>query len=159
MAHSTPRSLRAGASRRARLDGAPTRMPVPPTPAVVDAVVRLAGLTAALTVKHVLADFVMQSNWMARGKEATSAWTAPLLAHVACHAALTLLVALAVRPTLWWLALVDLAVHATVDRGKALFALRVRWRMDQPQFWWLLGIDQGLHQLTNIGLATALILL
>ena len=126
--------------------------------AVAEAVALMAGLMAAFTVKHVLADFVLQSNWMARGKEAASAWFVPLMAHVACHAALTLLIALAVRPSLWWLALVDLAVHAAVDRGKALFALRVGWRMDQPQFWWLLGIDQGLHQLTNVGLATALVL-
>ena len=111
------------------------------------------------TVKHVIADFVLQANWMARGKEARSEWQAPLLAHVSCHAAMTLVIVLAVDPSLWWLALVDLAIHSAIDRGKALFALRVGWRIDQPQFWWLLGIDQGLHQLTNIGLATALVLL
>lgn len=133
--------------------------PLSSPPEVVEAVVPLAGLLVAFTVKHVLADFVLQSNWMARGKEAASAWAAPLLAHVACHAALTLLIVLAVKPDLWWLALADLAVHASIDRSKALFALRVRWRMDQPQFWWLLGVDQGLHQLTNIGLAIAVVLL
>ena len=134
-------------------------VPLSPAPVVMSTVVASATVLAAFTVKHVLADFVLQSNWMARGKEAASGWAAPLLVHVACHAGLTLLLVLAVRPDLWWLALADLVVHTAVDRSKALLALRVRWRMDQPQFWWLLGIDQGLHQLTNIGLATALVLL
>ena len=103
-------------------------VPLSPAPVVMSSVLALATVLAAFTVKHVLADFVLQSNWMARGKEAASGWAAPLLAHVACHAGLTLLLVLAVRPDLWWLALADLVVHTAVDRSKALFALRVRWR-------------------------------
>lgn len=117
-----------------------------------------AGIVCAFSVKHVLADFLLQSNWMARGKEARSGWAAPLFAHAVAHAGMTLLVVLALAPRAWWLAPVDLVVHAAIDRGKALVALRVRWRVDQPQFWWLVGVDQGLHQLTNVGLALALTL-
>ena len=38
-------------------------------------------LLAALTLKHFLADFVLQNRWMASGKEAPSGWALPL----ACH--------------------------------------------------------------------------
>lgn len=121
--------------------------------------VALAGVLAVFAVKHVLADFVLQPNWMARGKEARAGWAGPLLAHAAVHAAMTLAIALAVAPIAWWLFLVDFAVHAALDRAKALVALRVRWRPDQPRFWWLLGVDQGFHQLTHVALALALVLL
>ena len=134
-------------------------LPLSSAPAGLQATVTLTALMIAFTAKHVLADFVLQSNWMARGKEAQTEWSAPLLAHVSCHAGFTLLIVLAVEPCLWWLAIVDLVVHAALDRCKALVALRVGWRMNQPQFWWLLGIDQGLHQLTSIGIAATLVLL
>ncbi len=130
-----------------------------PTAPAASTAAGMAALLAVLTAKHVLADFVLQPNWMARGKEAPSGWAMPLLAHAATHAALTLTVVLAIAPRLWWLALADLAVHTGIDRGKALVALRARWRPDQPQFWWLLGVDQGLHQLTGVGLALAMVVL
>jgi hypothetical protein len=117
------------------------------------------GLVAALTVKHYLADFLLQTAWMVRGKEARTGWVAPLGLHLLCHAGLTLVVALAVKPALWWLALVDLAVHGLVDRAKALACRWGGWDPSRREFWWLLGLDQLLHQLTNIALAAAFVLL
>ncbi len=134
-------------------------LPAPHTPAANQALVALAVLSAVFAVKHVVADFLLQTNGMARGKERSTGWLLPLSAHVACHAALTLLILLAVAPHLWWLALVDFGVHLGIDRGKTTIAHRGVWRSDQPQFWWLLGLDQCLHQLTNIGLALAIMLL
>lgn len=128
-------------------------------PAANEALVALAALCAVFAVKHLAADFLLQTNGMARGKERPTGWLLPLSAHVACHAALTLLILLAVAPRLWWLSLVDVVVHLGVDRGKTLVAHRGAWRSDQPQFWWLLGFDQCLHQLTNVGLALAIMLL
>lgn len=128
-------------------------------PAAVAAVLAVTALSAAFAVKHLIADFVMQTNAMARGKERQGGWLAPLLAHVLCHVGLTLLILLAAAPRLWWLAGVDFAIHLTVDRCKTVIAHRGAWRMDQPQFWWLLGLDQCLHQLTNVGLAAAIVLL
>ncbi len=115
-------------------------------------------LMTAMAAKHFLADFVLQTDWMARGKERVDGWVLPLAAHAGIHALGTLLVALAVRPTLWWLALVDFLVHGLVDRGKALTSQRARWQVTDARFWWLLGFDQLLHQLTNIGLVAALLL-
>ncbi|GJD95616.1 DUF3307 domain-containing protein [Methylobacterium iners] len=115
-------------------------------------VTALAGLMAA---KHYLADFVLQTEWMARGKERSEHWLGPLCAHAACHAAFTLAIALLLVPRLWWLALVDFMIHFAVDRGKALVAQRTRLVPAQAGFWWLLGFDQLLHALTDLGLVTA----
>ncbi len=122
------------------------------------AVAATAGLAMVFALKHYVADFLLQTGPMARGKERLQGWFWPLLAHASCHAALTLLISLAVAPRLWWLAFIDLAVHLAIDHGKTSLARWGQWKTDQAQFWWLLGFDQLLHQLTNIGLAAALIL-
>lgn len=128
-------------------------------PAAIEAVAAVTALSAAFAVKHLVADFLMQTSAMARGKERVAGWLLPLLAHVLCHGVLTLLIVLAVAPRLWWLAVVECVVHLAVDRCKTILARRGGWRPDQPQFWWLLGLDQCLHQLTNIALAGAIVLL
>lgn len=113
---------------------------------------------SVMAAKHVAADFLLQTDWMARGKDRVDGWALPLAAHAGVHALGTLAVALVARPSLWWLALVDFAIHGLIDRGKALVSHRTRWQVTDARFWWLLGFDQFLHQLTNIGLAAALLL-
>ncbi|GJE58345.1 DUF3307 domain-containing protein [Methylobacterium trifolii] len=115
----------------------------------------MALLAGTMLAKHYVADFLLQTDWMARGKERATGWLGPLCAHVACHAASTLCVALVVAPHLWWLALVDFAIHACVDWGKSRLARRGGWGPAQVRFWWLLGFDQMLHGLTDIGLVAA----
>lgn len=115
-------------------------------------------LLLVITLKHYVADFPLQTSWIARGKERREGWFAPLAVHVLCHAVLMLAIALAVAPRLWWLALADLVVHATIDRTKSLTGLWGGWNVDQAQYWWLMGFDQFLHQTTNIVWAAALIL-
>lgn len=115
-------------------------------------------LVAVFAVKHVVADFVLQTNWIARGKERVDGWTLPLLAHVGLHGAFTLALMLAVKPAMWWLALADLGIHAVIDRGKSLVSHWGGWTPGNEKFWWLLGLDQGLHQLTNVGLVAAVTL-
>jgi Protein of unknown function (DUF3307) len=112
-------------------------------------------LLSVFALKHFIADFLLQTNWIARGKERVVGWFAPLAVHVLCHAVLTLAIALAIAPHLWWLALVDLIVHAAIDRGKSLTGHWGGWEFSQGAYWWLMGFDQFLHQLTNIALAAA----
>ena len=133
-------------------------LPDTATPAAVQAIASMAMLCVVFAVKHVVADFLLQTKAMVRGKERRTGWLMPLLAHVVCHAVLTLLIVLAFVPRLWWLAIVDFVVHLVIDRGKTLIGLERGWSPDQTPFWWLLGLDQCGHQLTNIGLATALLL-
>jgi len=109
----------------------------------------VAGLFAAFTVKHLLADYVLQTAAMVRGKEAKSHWLRPLSAHAAIHGAGTLLLVLAVGPAFWWLAPVDVAVHGAIDRTKSIIGGYGRWLPEEPRFWWLHGADQALHHLTH----------
>jgi hypothetical protein len=44
-----------------------------------------AALSAAFVVKQFLADFPLQSNWMARGKERANGYLGPLFAHAGVH--------------------------------------------------------------------------
>ena len=126
---------------------------------VFRAVAMVTGLSAAFAIKHYLADFLFQTNWMARGKEGRVGWGVPLLAHCLCHAAVTLAIIVVIAAHLWWLTFVDFGIHLAADRGKSLLAQSAALKPDQPQFWWLLGLDQLVHQLTNIGLAAAIVLL
>lgn len=112
-------------------------------------------LACTMIVKHYVADFVLQTDWMAHGKEQERGWLLPLVAHVSCHALATLLVALVVAPHLWWLCLVDFTIHISIDRAKTLVGRVGRWNPGQVQFWWLLGFDQMLHGLTDIALVAA----
>jgi hypothetical protein len=116
-------------------------------------------LLLVLALKHFVADFLLQTHWIALGKEGRDGWFRPLAIHVLGHAGLTLLIALVVAPRLWWLALVDLVIHASVDRGKALIGHRCGWDVTKTKYWWLLGFDQFLHQCTNVALAAAFFLL
>jgi hypothetical protein len=116
-------------------------------------------LAAVFSVKHFLADFVLQTRWIALGKDCRTDWVRPLLAHVTIHAGLALVIILVVTPRLWWLALIDFVVHFGVDRGKTVLGRSGRWSPDDARYWWLFGFDQLLHQLTNIGLAFGLTVL
>ena len=118
----------------------------------------LAALSVAFALKHYAADFVFQTNWMAHGKERMQGWVLPMLSHAGCHAAMTLALVLFVAPALWWLALIDFAVHVAVDRSKTAVSHWGKWQPSDKHFWWLLGFDQFLHQVTNIVLATIIVL-
>ena len=119
-------------------------------------VVPVAPLTfwfVALAVKHVLADFVLQPEWMALGKERATGWAKPLVLHCLIHGALTTSLLLALRPSLWVLGLADFAVHMAIDRTKGI--VFVRYALTQPDkaFWTVMGADQALHHLTGFVLA------
>lgn len=119
----------------------------------------MATLVLVFALKHFIADFLLQNRWIACGKDGRTGWFLPLALHVAGHAVLTLAIAVSVAPRLWWLALVDLAIHFAIDRSKCVLARSTRWTMEDARFWWLLGFDQFLHQVTNVGLAVALLVL
>lgn len=109
-----------------------------------------AALYAAFALKQFLADFVLQSNWMAVGKEHARGWAVPLAAHAGCHAVLTLLLALVIFPAFWWFGPVDFLVHGGIDRAKAWASRRLDLKPDETGWWWLFGADQMLHHLTHL---------
>ena len=106
-----------------------------------------------LTVKHVIADFVLQTSWMALGKDQKIGWELPLLAHCLVHFAVIMPLILVIAPRFWFLAFVDFAIHITVDRAKGICSSRFGVNQEHPWFWTLIGVDQALHHLTDFGLA------
>jgi len=115
----------------------------------------LIGWMLLLTVKHVIADFVLQTSWMAIGKDQRKGWFLPLLAHCCVHLAVAMALILVVAPRFWFVAVIDFAIHITVDRCKGLIASRlgVTQENHHPWFWTLIGVDQALHHLTGFGLS------
>lgn len=108
----------------------------------------------AFAVKHLLADYVLQMSWMAKGKARGQSWLQPLLAHAGVHAALTLSIALVLAPSLWWLGALDLLIHATIDRIKG--RTTVGWTTGEQRFWTAFGLDQMAHELTHFAFAVAI---
>jgi Protein of unknown function (DUF3307) len=108
-----------------------------------------------LTVKHVIADFVLQNSWMAIGKDQKTGWALPLLAHCLVHLAVAMALILMIAPRFWFVAIIDFLIHITVDRAKGLCAssFGVTHEAGHPWFWTLIGVDQALHHLTGFGLS------
>ena len=82
----------------------------------------LVGWMLLLTVKHVIADFMLQNSWMAIGKDQKTGWALPLLAHCLVHLAVSLVFILIVAPRFWFVAFIDFAIHITADRLKGICA-------------------------------------
>lgn len=115
--------------------------------------------------KHFVADYPLQGKYMLRKFLPTPEWILPLAAHAGVHAAFTFLIALCVRPgAAIWLALLDFALHFTIDRLKASPDLGGRFKpltketyptatdeqkKSNTYFWWALGADQTAHHLTH----------
>jgi len=108
---------------------------------------------ALFIIKQLAADFLLQTSWMAKGKERMQGWLVPLLAHITVHAIGTLLIALLLAPQMAWLAVVDLIVHGIIDKSKTLLQHRFRFKAEQAAYWWLFGTDQTLHHLTHLAFA------
>ncbi len=104
-------------------------------------------------IKHLFADFFLQTSWMANGKEQPNGWFWPLTAHVAVHAVATGLIFAILAPLYLWMAAVDFVVHFAIDRAKGLLNRAFDTDPTKTGFWWLIGIDQTLHHLTHIGFA------
>ena len=60
-------------------------------------------LMVTMALKHFVADFLLQTAGIAKGKAADRGWFVHLGVHAGCHAAGTLAVALVVAPATWWL--------------------------------------------------------
>ena len=140
----------ASASRRGSVDGrAMLQLSVP--------LGALAGGYLLFRAKHFVADFVLQTGWMVRGKGRADGWLTPLMAHAGIHAVGTAAIALIMQPALWWLAPVDLVAHAVIDRCKAMPLVSRCCGRDTKHFWWAFGLDQEAHNLTHFAFLLLLI--
>jgi hypothetical protein len=103
------------------------------------AVVMLSLSTITLVLfTHWVADFVLQSNWMAQGKSKTYL---PLISHVAVY---TLVLAL-IHP-LW--AIVNGILHLVVDYFTSRISSKLYAKGDIHNFFVVIGLDQFIHVIT-----------
>jgi hypothetical protein len=108
-------------------------------------------LLALFGIKHFIADFVMQYDYMLREKGIYGAEGG--MHHAAVHAALTLFILVFFAHSandIIFLSLADGIIHYHVDWAKQQLnrGLTTADRM----FWVWMGADQGLHYLTYIGI-------
>ena len=85
-------------------------------------------------------------------KKALPGWNflLPLTLHCSVHAVITFLITAVVNIKFWWLALLDFAIHFTMDRIKSGPRYLGRYNdRDRPGFWNALGLDQMVHHLTH----------
>jgi len=108
-------------------------------------------------IKHVIADFLLQTTWMAMGKDAKTGWALPLLAHCSVHLVMTTLLMLILAPRFWYVGLIDFTIHLAIDRAKGFIVATYDVTNQHTVFWWLIGTDQALHHLTGFGLAILLV--
>ena len=108
-------------------------------------------LLVVYQVKHYVADFPLQREYMLRKTRPHWDFLLPLMTHCLVHGLGTLFICLYFAPQLWWLAFLDFAIHFVVDRLKS--GPRYLGRFDdltQAGFWNILGLDQMAHHLTHI---------
>ena len=117
------------------------------------AVGALVGWMLVLTVKHVVADFLLQNAWLRLGKDQNIGWMLPLLVHCVIHGVLTTALASIIAPRFWFVGLIDFAIHICVDGARGLCVSTFDIRPGHQWFWWLIGIDQALHHLTGFFLS------
>lgn len=113
-----------------------------------------------LQVKHLLADFVLQSGWIVRTK---GIYGHPGgIVHAGLHAVLSI-AALVITPIGWaWIAAICVAefvVHYHIDWLKDRLLKRSGAKPTQWYFWVLTGADQFAHHLTYIAMLYTVLLL
>lgn len=123
-------------------------MPAPIGPVLI--------LLALLQVKHMFADYYLQTPRMLAGR--CRYLHAGRAQHAGVHAGFTALV-LAVMGTPWtWIAalcLAEWAVHFHIDWGKARWSEAKGHTPQEAGFWRAAGFDQFLHQASYLALAWA----
>lgn len=107
-------------------------------------------LLVLFQIKHYLADYIFQTEYMLQKFKPGWDFIPPLAAHCAVHACFTLLIVAVFSPHLaLLLALFDFIVHFAMDRIKASPRMLGRFNPQQAAFWNSLGLDQMVHHFTH----------
>jgi hypothetical protein len=112
------------------------------------------GLVFALQVKHLLADYFLQTKAMIEGRRSYGHRGG--IAHVAIHGAGSLIVfALfgGLSGIVVLIVLVEMIVHYHIDWSKDNIVLRLGITPDDRSYWIAAGTDQALHQATYLVMA------
>lgn len=124
--------------------------------ALGDATTTVLLLLVLFQVKHLLADYFLQTPRMLDGRE--HYMHLGRAEHAGIHAFGSIVVFLLVgAPTMFIVVLVvaEWIVHFHIDWIKAWYSTRKRQTPDQAGFWHAFGADQACHQLTYLAMAWA----
>lgn len=121
--------------------------------AVPDLVVTLLSFAVLLQVKHVIADYLLQSPFILDNRHRYGHPGG--LLHVGYHVAGTVLILVGIG-TSWGvillLGVLEALFHYHLDWAKDNFTRSRGLGTGDSLFWWAIGIDQFLHQLSYIAL-------
>lgn len=113
-------------------------------------------LICLLQIKHMFADFFMQTPKMLSGRG--EYWHAGRAQHAGVHGLGSLLVFLIMgAPLPFTLIIVALewVVHFNIDFGKASYSDKKQLTPTQARFWHAVGFDQFLHHMTYVAMTWA----
>ena len=111
-------------------------------------------LLALLQIKHMFADFYLQTPKMLSGRG--QYMHIGRAQHAGVHAAGSLIALVLVGTPFWVLLVLVVAewfVHFHIDYWKATYSAKKELAPDQAAFWRAFGFDQCLHQLTYVAMA------
>lgn len=118
----------------------------------------LLALLLGFQVKHLAADFLLQTPFMLKGKGRYG--HSGGLAHAGLHGLFSGVVLLVAGVPPGLTAIVSLAeavLHYHIDWGKEQLSARLALVQTQRSFWMLFGFDQWLHQVTYLVMAAAVV--
>jgi len=118
-----------------------------------DIVITILALFCLLQIKHMFADFFLQTPRMLSGRG--TYLHVGRMQHAAVHALLTIPAFLLVGAgftVVMLIIAVEWLVHFHLDWAKARFSEARKLTPTQPLFWYAFGVDQALHQLTYIAM-------
>ena len=113
-------------------------------------------LFSLLMVKHMFADFYLQTPKMLSGR--CQEWHMGRAMHAGVHVLGSILVFLIMGAPLAFIAIVvalEWVVHFNIDFGKASYSERKELNPTQGAFWRAVGLDQCLHNLTYVAMTWA----
>lgn len=111
----------------------------------------LLALMCLLQVKHMFADYFLQTRIMLDGRE-TYAHFGRFL-HAGVHAIGSILVFLIIGTSFWFIAIVivlEWIVHYHIDWLKGRYTAVQKLTPADAAFWRAAGVDQAMHQLTYV---------
>lgn len=121
-----------------------------------DATATVLLLLALFQVKHMFADYFLQTPRMLDGREVY--FHLGRAEHAGVHVLGSILVFLVVgAPTLFILAVVagEWVAHFNIDWAKGAYSARKKLKPDQALYWRAAGFDQACHQMTYVAMAWA----
>ena len=109
-------------------------------------------LLVLFQLKHFVADYPLQTEYMLGKFKNGWDFIPHLVAHTFVHATITFIISFTFTQSIKWsiiFSCFDFIIHFSMDRIKAVKKYLNRWKPDEKYFWWALGFDQMIHHFTH----------